>query len=524
MPYSNVNELPDNVKTLPEEKQKQWLEVFNSSYKQYLDKGESPKDAETHAFQTAWGVVKKESRVEIKFKSFPITDEDRQEALEKMEVILPPLSYNIDLRLLNGKHVNHGGRVSLNDDGLKQIGFDLHKAVETITERQLKFESFSWVRPIVHYPERGRLYRVVATGEILDHTDETGKKFQRILSPQEIERGTRTLAGKMVNLDHTPSWMRNGMNAVVDAEPEDNVAECICYVEDEEINQLYDDGKLMGASVEYWPREETIQMELTKIHQHGVMFSGLAFLTETPAFKGSKIELITKEAFEEMPIQVSSAIVANLEKHAVVILAEMEAHRAEERERPRKGNEMEIDKAEELMAQANDRGTITKAEMDRIAQLDTPAIDQEIALLKSEKINMRAQIDQYYADRPREKEDPVIVAWWDRMDEIDMTIHILEETKIRNRLGLAQQDPNTAAAVVISDPAIPPKSDVNAQVVIPEPPKPTLKEKLGMSDEEFSAYPIWEVRRHQMGAKSDAPDKDISAWLQRRRNMQKLRS
>ena len=520
MPYSNVNELPDNVKTLPEEKQKQWLEVFNSSYKQYLDKGESPKDAETHAFQTAWGVVKKESRVEIKVP-VPMTDQDRQELLEKMEVLLPPLSYNIDVRLNTGQHFNVGNRVNLDADGLKRIAEDMVRALQNVGGKDVKMESFSWVRPIVHYPERGRLYRVVATGEILDHTDETGKKFQRILSPQEIERGTRTLAGKMVNLDHTPSWMRNGMNAVVDAEPEDNVAECICYVEDEEINQLYDDGKLMGASVEYWPREETIQMELTKIHQHGVMFSGLAFLTETPAFKGSKIELITKEAFEKMPVQVSSAIVANLEKHAVVILAEMEAHRAEERERPRKGNEMEIYRAEELMAQANDRGTIAKAEMDRIAQLDIPAIEQEIALLKAEKINMRAQIDQYYADRPREKEDPVIVRLWDRMDEIDMTIHILEETKIRNSLGLAQQE---AAAVVTSDPAIPPKSDVNAQVVIPEPPKPTLKEKLGMSDEEFSAYPIWEVRRHQMGAKSDAPDKDISAWLQRRRNMQKLRS
>ncbi len=39
MPYKSVNELPDNVKKLPEKKQRQWMAIWNSSYDKYGDEG-----------------------------------------------------------------------------------------------------------------------------------------------------------------------------------------------------------------------------------------------------------------------------------------------------------------------------------------------------------------------------------------------------------------------------------------------------------------------------------------------------
>lgn len=52
MPYS-VDSPPDVVKDLPKNKQRQWVEVWNSCHK----KGQPEKQC----FQTAWGVVKKSS-------------------------------------------------------------------------------------------------------------------------------------------------------------------------------------------------------------------------------------------------------------------------------------------------------------------------------------------------------------------------------------------------------------------------------------------------------------------------------
>jgi uncharacterized protein YdaT len=52
MPYS-VDNPPDVVKDLPKNKQRQWVEVWNSCHK----KGQP----EEQCFKTAWGVVKKAS-------------------------------------------------------------------------------------------------------------------------------------------------------------------------------------------------------------------------------------------------------------------------------------------------------------------------------------------------------------------------------------------------------------------------------------------------------------------------------
>ena len=39
MPYEKLSDLPDHVKKLPEDKQKQWMSVFNSVYKEKNDEG-----------------------------------------------------------------------------------------------------------------------------------------------------------------------------------------------------------------------------------------------------------------------------------------------------------------------------------------------------------------------------------------------------------------------------------------------------------------------------------------------------
>jgi len=45
MPYKTIKELPDYVRKLPEEKQKQWLEVFNSVYAETIEDGKTQEEA-----------------------------------------------------------------------------------------------------------------------------------------------------------------------------------------------------------------------------------------------------------------------------------------------------------------------------------------------------------------------------------------------------------------------------------------------------------------------------------------------
>ena len=58
MPYSSVDELPDAVKKLPVEKQRQWMAVWNSIYNATHD--------EDRAFAGAWSKVKEEYEMSVK--------------------------------------------------------------------------------------------------------------------------------------------------------------------------------------------------------------------------------------------------------------------------------------------------------------------------------------------------------------------------------------------------------------------------------------------------------------------------
>lgn len=57
MPYRSVADLPSGVKSLPEKRQRQWMEVFNSAYNKCRKEGGS--DCDASAARQAWGVVKK---------------------------------------------------------------------------------------------------------------------------------------------------------------------------------------------------------------------------------------------------------------------------------------------------------------------------------------------------------------------------------------------------------------------------------------------------------------------------------
>src|SRR5208282_4385828 len=54
MPYASVNEVP---KYVPDDKAKQWMEVFNSVYQREIDDGKMRHEAEAKAFEIANGVA-----------------------------------------------------------------------------------------------------------------------------------------------------------------------------------------------------------------------------------------------------------------------------------------------------------------------------------------------------------------------------------------------------------------------------------------------------------------------------------
>jgi len=57
-PYTLKN-LPDRLKGLPTSAKRAWVKTWNNSYKHYLSKGKSAKDAESLAFATANAQLKK---------------------------------------------------------------------------------------------------------------------------------------------------------------------------------------------------------------------------------------------------------------------------------------------------------------------------------------------------------------------------------------------------------------------------------------------------------------------------------
>ena len=59
MPYATISELPGYVKTYSAVRQRQWKEVFNSTYQKVLSETKDSKQAEQRAFMAANSVVKR---------------------------------------------------------------------------------------------------------------------------------------------------------------------------------------------------------------------------------------------------------------------------------------------------------------------------------------------------------------------------------------------------------------------------------------------------------------------------------
>ena len=176
-----------------------------------------------------------------------------------------------------------------------------------------KHASFSWMPPIRFYPNDGRLYQVIAVGKVAYKRAPDGTVIEWTFSDDELNKSGRTLADKPINLDHTDYRIWKGQNIVLDAEPEDGKVECLCYIEDERINNLYDSSDIIGASIEFTDRDEVCTQVGDRLSctQLGVKMRGLAFLsskaefvTGGPASKETAVtlippELIAPEAYTE---------------------------------------------------------------------------------------------------------------------------------------------------------------------------------------------------------------------------------
>lgn len=93
----------------------------------------------------------------------------------------------------------------------------------------------------------GRLYFVKAITPTTTGNDRT-------YTEDELKRFARTLIGKQADIDHHEHKQDT---TVVDAEYNDKTkaVELVVYSADKEINGLYDQGKIHGASIEGDPRE-----------------------------------------------------------------------------------------------------------------------------------------------------------------------------------------------------------------------------------------------------------------------------
>lgn len=58
MPYDSLDSLPDYIRSKPESEQRQWMAVWNSSYRACMGKGSGAKACESQAFAKANGVIK----------------------------------------------------------------------------------------------------------------------------------------------------------------------------------------------------------------------------------------------------------------------------------------------------------------------------------------------------------------------------------------------------------------------------------------------------------------------------------
>jgi hypothetical protein len=133
--------------------------------------------------------------------------------------------------------------------------------------------SFEWMRgKEYHVPEgmSGHLYafRTLAIGRTHSGAEWT---------EEEKMKAARTLIGQKSGLDHKYAPDPN-RNRCIDAEYWDHGIEGFMYIEDEQMNQLFADGRIIGVSVEYFPRHEQCVGPLCTVM--GNRFCGIDFVSD----------------------------------------------------------------------------------------------------------------------------------------------------------------------------------------------------------------------------------------------------
>ena len=163
--------------------------------------------------------------------------------------------------------------------------------------KQLPKKKESYVMPLnvdalKDFP--GRVYLVKAlhvgtTGD-LGMIDEEGLSRFRHYDEDELKRAARTLTNTPVNLNHA---RRMPGASVVWGEynDSDQSIDAVAVSTNEELNRLYDEGKIVGASVEFGAVEFP---QVDGVKPTGIIFSGLAFVSDefTPGDPKSHVILI----------------------------------------------------------------------------------------------------------------------------------------------------------------------------------------------------------------------------------------
>lgn len=161
-------------------------------------------------------------------------------------------------------------------------------------------------------------------------TDAEGFPRLRRYDEDELMRAARTLIGKPVNLNHV-KYPDASKNFVIWAEYDTQTQGVMSYVyvEDKEINLLYDEGQINAASVEY------AALDLPRfdgIAPTGILFSGLALLTKD-VIPGDPKTSVDKSGFPLNSMQIARSLVQGesaKSAEGLKVMSEMEGKKKDE--------------------------------------------------------------------------------------------------------------------------------------------------------------------------------------------------
>jgi len=291
MPYSGPDDqnLPDGVKKLDAKLRDAWVKAFNAAFKQY--DGDEGK-----AFAVAWAAVNRMRELHPDFQAI-LKSFRAQNAEEDFHRWL--------------------GETGFDPSAPFPIDAVTWEVVEKWGARYPAFEklieSFRWkasAPTLKNATERGRFYRVVTA------TVTTSGNLNTYVS-EELKRAARTLIDKPVNINHV-KYDLAGENRIVDAEFEDGAVEAIAYVEDAEVNKLFDAGKIKHASIEGKYRSY-LKLGERGVLPGGLVLTGLAFLTSD-----------TEPGIESTEVALWEKLIEKIHDHRVTGEKEMESENVKE--------------------------------------------------------------------------------------------------------------------------------------------------------------------------------------------------